>query len=132
MSSRPRTGEWFAILPSKAVFDRNLTDGELRALAAVAAHAGPDRICKTPQGTLAKKLGVPRQSMNRWLRGLERKGYLERVGQVRRRDGSATANIYRITGYSGSRSLMEASQGGVAETSGATLADEQQFSREAI
>lgn len=132
MSSTPRTGQWFAMLPGKAIFDRNLTDGELRALAAVAAHAGQDRVCKTPQGTLAKKMGVPRQSMNRWLRGLERKGYLVREGQVRRRDGSATANIYRITGYSGSRSLTEPSQRGVEEESGTTLAGEQQFFREAI
>lgn len=97
--TRHSKGEWFSIVPGVAVFDQSLTDGELRALAAAAALAGRDRICRTSQEHIANRLGVFRQSVNRWFRSLEEKGYLRVVGQSKRRDGARGTNVYRIAGH---------------------------------
>jgi len=98
-------GKWFGIVPGKAFEDKRLTDGAVRCLGLMAAMGrpnydkGPERICSTAQTTIARKMGKPRQSVNRWVKKLKDSGYLEKIGQTRLPTGGLGANIYRIVGY---------------------------------
>ena len=92
-------GKWFAIVPGRAIFDQRLRNGDLRCLNAMAAYASESRLCRTPQTTIAKRLGCYRQSVNRSVNRLVSFGYLEVVGQTLRPGGGNGAKVYRITEY---------------------------------
>ena len=98
-------GKWFGIVPGKAFQDKRLTDGAVRCLGLMAAMGranydkGPERVCSTAQTTIARKMGKPRQSVNRWVKKLKDCGYLEKIGQTRLPTGGLGANVYLIVGY---------------------------------
>ena len=92
-------GKWFSIVPGAATFDPRLKNADKVCLMAIACHAGPERLFRLPQTTLARKLGWSRQSVNRTIQKLIRCGFLEFVRRTRRKDGSWGANVYRIVGY---------------------------------
>ena len=87
---------WFSRCPAIAVFDPRLTDGELRALAAAGAHARRDGLVTAAQATLARRLGVSRQTLNRWFVALAEAGYLQLVRKTVRSNGSDGPNVYRL------------------------------------
>ena len=80
-------GKWFAIIPGAAVFDPNLTDGEFRTLAALAAYASGDRLTTPAQATIAARLGYLRTSVCRAIRKVQMRGYLELVKRTRKQNG---------------------------------------------
>jgi DNA-binding transcriptional ArsR family regulator len=91
----PRAAGQFSRLPAAAVFDRNVTNGNLRVLAALATYADKEGWCYPALGTLAKGLGVSRQAIQNHMRRLRLAGYVE--AQVRRRPtGGFGPNLYRL------------------------------------
>jgi hypothetical protein len=87
----------FSRCPAAAVFDPNLTDGELRALAAAGAFTEKQTmICRASQITIAKRLGVHRQSVSRWFGALVAKGYMALERTTRRAHGGRGPNVYRL------------------------------------
>jgi hypothetical protein len=92
-------GEWFAVIPAAAIFDPDLTDAAFRAYAAGAAFAGPDRIIRQAQGTIARKLGCWRQLVNRWWKKAQDLGWLELVQGTSKSSGGRGLNVYRVIGF---------------------------------
>jgi hypothetical protein len=87
----------FSRCPAAAVFDPNLTDGELRALAAAGAFTEKQTmICRASQITIANRLGVHRQSVSRWFAALVAKGYMALERTTRRAHGGRGPNVYRL------------------------------------
>jgi hypothetical protein len=66
-----------AVVPLKAVTDKNLTDGGLRVLAALCSYCNRAGITWVSQTTLATSLGVSRQSVTNQIAQLRRLGYIE-------------------------------------------------------
>ena len=89
-------GKHFSRCPAAAVFDPALTDGEVRGLAAAGAFTGKDGICRASQMTIAKRLGVCRQTVHRWFAALVAKGYLRLMRRTRRANGSDGPNVYQL------------------------------------
>jgi len=89
-------GKHFSRCPAAAAFDRNLTDGEVRALAAAGAFTDKDCICRASQSTIARRLGISRQVVNRWFAALVAKGYLRLERTTKRANGSRGPNVYRL------------------------------------
>jgi len=89
-------GRHFSRCPAAAAFDARLTDGEVRCLAAVGAFTDRDALFRSSQKNLAKRMKVPRQSVNRWFTALVAKGYLRLVRRGKRADGSTAANLYKV------------------------------------
>src|SRR5215470_611235 len=73
----PRKSGQFSRLPAAAVFDRNVTNGNLRVLAALGTYVDPEGYCFPAVGTIAKALGVKRQAIQNHLRCLRAAGYVE-------------------------------------------------------
>ena len=87
----------FSRCPAAAVFDQTITDGELRALAAAGAFTEKGTmICRASQITIARHLGVHRQSVSRWFTALVAKGYMVLVNTTRRAHGGRGPNVYRL------------------------------------
>lgn len=89
-------GKHFSRCPAAAIFDRNLTDGEVRGLAAAGAFTDRNLICRASQSTIARRLGVARQTVHRWFVVLVAKGYLVLERTTRRQNGSRGPNVYRL------------------------------------
>jgi DNA-binding MarR family transcriptional regulator len=85
----------FAVTPARAVEDRRLGDAAYRVLACLGTYAGKDGWCWPSTSTLAERLGVSRQAVQRSLRRLAAFGYIE-VEHRRRADGSQDRNRYRL------------------------------------
>ncbi len=66
-----------AVVPLKAVTDKNLTDGGLRVLAALCSYCNRAGITWVSQTTLATSLGVSRQSVTNQIAQLRKLGYVE-------------------------------------------------------
>lgn len=87
----------FSRCPAAAVFDKTITDGELRALAAAGAFTEKGTmICRASQITIARHLGVHRQSVSRWFAALVAKGYMVLVNTTQRAHGGRGPNVYRL------------------------------------
>jgi len=89
-------GKHFSRCPAAAVFDSSLTDGEVRGLAAAGAFTDRSGICRASQATIARRLGVARQTVHRWFAALVGKGYLRLVRKTKRANGSDGPNIYQL------------------------------------
>ena len=85
----------FAITPARAVEDHRLGDAAYRVLACLGTYADKDGWCWPSMQTLADRLGITRQAVQRSIRQLAEIGYLE-VEPRRRPDGSQDRNRYRL------------------------------------
>jgi len=85
----------YSIIPIRAVEDPQLQRAALRVLLSLGAYTDRDGYCYPSQSTLARRLRVSRQAVNRQIKVLVRLGYL----QVTRRKsvgGGETSCLYRI------------------------------------
>jgi hypothetical protein len=89
-------GRHFSRCPAAAVFDQNLTDGEVRGLAAAGAFTDKTGICRASQSTIARRLAVRRLTVHRWFTSLVAKGYLRLVRKTKRANGSDGPNVYQL------------------------------------
>jgi hypothetical protein len=85
----------FAITPARAVEDERLGDAAYRLLACLGTYADKDGWCWPSMPTLADRLGITRQAVQRSIRQLAEIGYIE-VEPRRRPDGSQDRNRYRL------------------------------------
>lgn len=85
----------FAILPARAILDRELPRGALLVLAAVGMHTNSDGWAWPSQSRLAELAGMSRQMIGRYLGELERRGYVQRRGRIRD-DGGRSSDEIRI------------------------------------
>lgn len=85
----------FAKVPTAAIFDKRVSDAELRALAAVASYANKSNFCFPGIGTIAKRRGLSRQAVQKQIRKVQHRGYLK-VSRDYRPTGGCKANIYEI------------------------------------
>jgi hypothetical protein len=85
----------FAITPARAVEDHRLGDAAYRLLACLGTYADKDGWCWPSMPTLADRLGITRQAVQRSIRQLAEIGYIE-VEPRRRPDGSQDRNRYRL------------------------------------
>jgi hypothetical protein len=90
------TGKHFSRCPAAAVFDPTLTDGEVRGLAAAGAFTDKSGICRASQSTIARRLGVARQTVHRWFASLVAKGNMRLQRKTKRANGSAGPNVYQL------------------------------------
>jgi DNA-binding Lrp family transcriptional regulator len=67
----------FAMMPSDAIDDRELTLSDLRVLGVIGYHSGRKRPAWPKQATIAQRLGLSRETVNRSVRRLWRKGYID-------------------------------------------------------
>lgn len=67
----------FALLPSDAIDDPELTLADIRVLGVIGYHAGRKRPAWPKQKTIALRLGLTRETVNRSIRRLHRKGYID-------------------------------------------------------
>ena len=76
------------------VLSSALTPGERLTFAALANYSNADGCCWPAQETLAKSTGATRETVNRHLKSLEKKGFLE----IKHREdkGGRTSNLYLI------------------------------------
>jgi len=89
-------GKHFSRCPAAAAFDPNLTDGEVRCLAAAGAFTDKTGTCRASQATIARRLGVTRQNVHRWFTALVASGYLRLVRRTKRANGSNGPNVYQL------------------------------------
>jgi hypothetical protein len=85
----------FAITPARAVEDWRLGDAAYRVLACLGTYADRDGWCWPSMPTLAERLGVTRQAVQRSIRQLAELGYIE-VERRYRPDGTQDRNRYRL------------------------------------
>jgi DNA-binding MarR family transcriptional regulator len=85
----------FAITPARAVEDERLGDAAYRLLACLGTYADKDGWCWPSMPTLADRLGITRQAVQRSIRQLAEIGYIE-VEPRHRSDGSQDRNRYRL------------------------------------
>lgn len=76
------------------VLSSDLTPGEKLTIAALANYSNADGCCWPAQETLAKSTGTTRETVNRHLKSLEKKGFLEI--KHRKDKGGRTSNLYSI------------------------------------
>jgi hypothetical protein len=85
----------FSIIPSAALDDPKISAMDLRVLALIGSYTGKDMTCYPRQSTLADRLGVARETINRAVMSLAKAGYLV-VIQQRRGDGGQRENLYQV------------------------------------
>lgn len=85
----------FAIIPADAIDDLKLTATDLRVLGVIAYHANRDRSAWPKQKTIAARLKLTREAVNRSLKRLKQRGYVEITPQSRR-DGGQRENVYYV------------------------------------
>jgi hypothetical protein len=85
----------FAITPARAVEDQRLGDAAYRLLACLGTYADRDGWCWPSMATLADRLGISRQAVQRSIRQLSELVYIQ-VEPRRRPDGSQDRNRYRL------------------------------------
>jgi hypothetical protein len=85
----------FSITPALAVEDHRLGDAAYRVLACLGTYADRHGWCWPSTTTLARRLGITRQAVQRSLRQLADLGYIE-VEHRHRPDGAQDRNRYRL------------------------------------
>ena len=85
----------YSLIPSAAVRDKDLTEIQFRCLCLIGTYLGEDTSAFPKQSTLAKDLDVSRETINRAIRVLKEKGYIE-VADRHREDGSQTSSLYKV------------------------------------
>ena len=101
----------FAITPALAVEDHRLGDAAYRVLACLGTYADRHGCCWPSTITLAERLGITRQAVQRSLRQLADLAYIE-VEHRHRADGAHDRNRYRLLF---DRALFEIKNKAVAE-----------------
>ena len=81
----------FTQVPNFILKNENLTVGEKMTFAMFLSYAWNNDFCFPGQAKLAEDIGVTRQSVNSFIKGLEKKGFLE----IKRR-GLGKTNLYKI------------------------------------
>lgn len=87
----PVTAEGFTQIPNFLLRNADLSMGAKLAYSMFLSYAWGNEFCFPGQETLARDIGVARQSVNRFIGELERAGYI----QVKRR-GLGKTNLYII------------------------------------
>ena len=87
----PVVADGFTQVPNFVLKNKNLTVGEKMTFAMFLSYAWHNESCFPGQDTLATDIGVTRQSVNTFVKGLERKGFLS----IKRR-GLGKTNIYTL------------------------------------
>jgi len=82
-----------AVLPIRAVFDKELTHGALTALAALCAYCNRAGITWVSQTRLASELGITQQAVAKQFRQLKDRGYLQIVKQGFKGQRTATLRV---------------------------------------
>ena len=82
-----------AVLPIRAVFDKELTHGALTALAALCAYCNRAGITWVSQTRLASELGITQQAVAKQFKQLKDRGYLQIVKQGFKGQRTATMRV---------------------------------------
>jgi hypothetical protein len=85
----------FAIVPSDAVTDQELTATQLRVLLVIGTYLSKDDRAFPKQKTIADRLGIARETVNRAVKVLSDKEYIQ-VHHQKRDDGGQRANQYTV------------------------------------
>ena len=85
----------FLVLPKSAARDHQLANAPFRCLSALAAYADIEGKCWPSVMTLAQDLGIQPRTVQKHLRELEYRGYIQRIAQYRD-SGGQTSNLYKI------------------------------------
>jgi biotin operon repressor len=70
----------FAVIPTRSLTDKTITDRNRTVLAMVSSFASRAGITWVSQGRVAQELGVTRQAINKQMKILSRAGYIEKIG----------------------------------------------------
>ncbi|CAB5223358.1 Helix-turn-helix, type 11 [uncultured Caudovirales phage] len=70
----------FAVIPTRSLTDKTITDRNRTILAMVSSFASRAGITWVSQGRVAQELGVTRQAINKQMKILSRAGYIEKIG----------------------------------------------------
>ena len=87
----PVVADGFTQVPNFVLKNKNLTVGEKMTFAMFLSYAWNNQSCFPGQDTLAKDIGAGVRSVNRFIKGLEKKGFLT----IQRR-GLGKTNIYTL------------------------------------
>jgi len=82
-----------AVVPLRAIRDRALTDGQLRALAILCSYCNRAGITWVSQGRLAKDMQVSQQSISKHLKALSAAGYIEVTAKGFRGERANTTRV---------------------------------------
>jgi len=86
----------YAILPAAAIDDPDLTAVDFRVLGVIGYHSGRDRHAYPKQSTIAERLGFARETVNRAVKRLASRGYIQVTHQFRT-DGGKRENLYFVS-----------------------------------
>lgn len=81
----------YSIIPARAVYDPKLPHHVLRTLCAICVYSDQEGYCWPSQSTLARNIGVTRETINRHIRQLKSLGYIM-VERRYKKDGGQTSN----------------------------------------
>lgn len=82
----------FAVIPADAIDDPELTLADIRVLGVIGYHASRKRPAWPKQATIAQRLGLARETVNRSIRRLWRKGFIDIAHQFS--DGGGQRESY--------------------------------------
>ena len=82
-----------AVVPLRAIRDRALTDGQLRALAILCSYCNRAGITWVSQGRLANDMQVSQQSISKHLKALSAAGYIEVTAKGFRGERANTTRV---------------------------------------
>lgn len=85
----------FSVVPSDAVTDLDLTATQLRVLLVIGTYLSKDDKAFPKQKTIADRLGIARETVNRAVKVLSEKGYIQ-IHHQKRDDGGQRANQYTV------------------------------------
>lgn len=85
----------FAIVPADAVTDTDLTATQLRVLLVIGTYLSKDDKAFPKQKTIADRLGIARETVNRAVKVLSDREYIQ-VHHQKRDDGGQRANQYTV------------------------------------
>jgi len=82
-----------AVVPLRAIRDRNISDSQLRALATICSYCNRAGLTWVGQDRVGKDLGVSKQSINKQVKRLVELGYLEVVSKGFRGERANTMRV---------------------------------------
>ena len=82
-----------AVVPLRAIRDRNISDSQLRALATICSYCNRAGLTWVGQDRIGKDLGVSKQSINKQVKRLVELGYLEVVSKGFRGERANTMRV---------------------------------------
>lgn len=93
MSQMAMESRW-AMMPSDAIDDPDLTLSDLRVLGVIGYHSGRKKPAWPKQATIASRLKLSRETVNRSIRRLWRKGYIDIAHQFKDDGGGQRESYY--------------------------------------